>query len=167
MTTVRREKCLEPKFIQQEIKSQNKIKKTTMKVLNITRDNLGFPLPWDPPRWVTGPVFFSLAGGPASPSLCRYSETLSIKQPLFSTVEKKTKCQNDGRKDKNSQRLHSFHWPPVGFFFSFSSPRCKNCPCFLQIESCNTSTARATQLNVCSVLICGATVCTIRINWDR
>lgn len=122
-----------------EKKSQiyHKIKKKQEKCWISTVIISLFPLPWDPLGWVTRPMFFSLAGGPASSSLCRYFQTVSIKQPLCPQVEKMKNVRvAEGRTNMSeSEMLHSvsptfsrtpfiFHLPlgEIAYVFSKFSP---------------------------------------------
>lgn len=102
-----------------------------------------FSLPWDPLGWVTRPMFFSLAGGPASSSLCHYFQTVSIKQPLCPQVEKMKNVRvAEGRTNmSDSEMLHSVSPTFSRTPFIFPLPLGEIAYVFFQIQSCDTSTA--------------------------
>lgn len=112
--------------------------------------------PWDPLGWVTGPMFFSLAGCPASPSspfatIFRRSQSNS----RFLHKWRGWKMSDRQKEGQHCQTLRRStvrtHRPSAGFLF-FSISQLERLCCLLQIRSCDTSTAPApaTELNVCS-----------------
>lgn len=124
-----------------------------------------FPLPWDPPRWVTRPMFFLLAGCLPSPPLCHSFETVSLKQLLSPHAKKMKNVRLTGGRTTTSdnETLHNFsptfrrisfflHLPVGVIAYVYFRDELN------QIQSWDTSTAPAvtpapppaTQLNVFS-----------------